>query len=218
MPHSFDNAQQLLRTVPATLVLIAMSMLGYLLYLLFTMGAPIGIIGLFTYDDFMVTNNQVSLVSREGQYWRYLTPIFLHFGLIHVVFNCLWTWELGALIERHLGASMLLPLVLVCGVGSNVAQASFGGGALFGGMSGVVYALLGFCWVYSRLMPRRRLQVPQPVVLVMLGWLVFCFVAPTELLGLGSIANASHLAGFLLGCASGAAIGAWHRVEEGRAA
>ena len=68
-------------------------------------------------------------------------------------------------------------------------------------MSGVVYGLLGFCWIHNLLLPDRWLEVPRGIIAFMLVWLVFCMVAPTELLGIGSIANAAHLAGLLLGCA-----------------
>ena len=200
------------RTVPATLVLILLSEIGFLLIYL---RAPVELISQLTFSDFRFVRGEVEFVPHSGQYWRLLTPIFLHFSWLHITFNCLWLWELGALIERRLGTTMLLPLVLVSGVVSNVAQHLFGGPSLFGGMSGVVYALLGFCWVYNALLPERYLRLPRVVIYVMLGWLVFCFVAPTQLLGLGSIANAAHLAGLLCGCGSGLFIGLWYRYEGG---
>ena len=66
----------------------------------------------------------------------------------------------------------------------------------------MVYGLLGFCWIHNLLLPDRFLDVPRGIIIFMLVWLVFCMVAPTEMLGLGSIANAAHLAGLLLGCAA----------------
>ena len=114
-----------------------------------------------------------------------------------------------------MGTAVLLPLVIVSGAASNIAQCVFGGPSLFGGMSGVVYALLGFCWVYNLLVPQRSLPVPKPIIYVMLAWLVFCFVAPTELLGLGSIANAAHAAGLLFGCGCGLLTGLWYRFDPG---
>jgi GlpG protein len=212
VPHSFNNSRELARTVPATLVLILLSVIGFLLVYL---RAPVELISSLTFSDFRFANGEIEFLPHRGEYWRLLTPMFLHFSWLHITFNCLWLWELGALIERRLGTTMLLPLVLVSGVVSNVSQYVFGGPSLFGGMSGVVYALLGFCWVYNALLPARILPLPRAVIYLMLGWLVFCFVAPTELLGLGSIANAAHLAGLLCGCGSGLFIGLWNRYEGG---
>jgi GlpG protein len=194
--------------VPVTLVLIALSVLGFLLVYL---GAPLSWIAALTYHEFELQGREVVFTPSEGEYWRVITPIFLHFGWLHITFNSLWLWELGALIEQRLGGALLLLLVLLCGAGSNIAQATYGGPALFGGMSGVVYALLGFCWVYNALLPDGRLWVPRPIIVFMLVWLVFCMVAPTELLGIGSIANAAHLGGLVLGCAVSVPVALWRR-------
>jgi GlpG protein len=192
--------------------MIALSVLGFLMFYL---GAPIAWLSALTYDAFTVEQGRVLFQSTDGQYWRLLTPIFLHFGWLHITFNSLWMWELGALIEQRLGSLLLLALVLLCGIGSNVAQHLASGPSLFGGMSGVVYALLGFCWVYNTLLPDRYLAVPRPIIAFMLLWLVFCMVAPTELLGIGSIANAAHLAGLLLGCAIAVPVALYRKQARG---
>lgn len=199
VPHRFETSRELLRAVPVTLSLIALSVLGFLLYYL---NAPLSWMSALTYHAFVVEGGQVVFREAPGEYWRLITPIFLHFGWLHITFNGLWTWELGALIEQRLGGALLLTLVFICGAGSNAAQAWYSGLSLFGGMSGVVYGLLGFCWVHNLLLPDRYLAVPPGIIVFMLIWLAFCMLAPTELLGIGSIANAAHLAGLVLGCAA----------------
>ena len=194
--------------MPVTLALILLSVAGFLMYYL---GAPLSWISALTYQSFSIEGREVVFQASPGQYWRILTPIFLHFGWLHITFNSLWMWELGALIEQRLGGPVLLALVVLCGGGSNIAQALYSGPSLFGGMSGVVYALLGFCWVYNSLLPDGRLWVPRPIIVFMLIWLVFCMVAPTELLGIGSIANAAHFAGLVLGCVLAAPLALRHR-------
>ncbi len=212
MPHTFNSPRELLRTVPVTLCLIVLSICGFLLYYL---GAPLTWIAALTYQEFSIEGREVVFRASPGEYWRIITPIFLHFGWLHITFNSLWLWELGALIEQRLGGLYLVALVLLCGGGSNVAQAAYSGPSLFGGMSGVVYALLGFCWVYNALLPNGRLWVPRAIIVFMLVWLVFCMVAPTELLGIGSIANAAHLGGLLLGCLLALPLALRHRQQQG---
>ncbi len=188
------------RRLPATLVLLALSFAGFLLVRL---GLPLEWLAKLTYTDFALRGQHLVSLPVEGQYWRLLTPAFLHFGWLHIVFNSLWLWELGGRLELRLGHCALLALVAALAVASNTAQFRAGGPGLFGGMSGVVFGLLGFSLVYSRLAAQPALAVGNGIAGFMLAWLAFCMLAPTEWLGLGSIANAAHLAGLLAGLALG---------------
>ncbi len=130
----------------------------------------------------------------DGDFWRLLTPVFLHFGLAHIVFNMLWLWQLGGPLERRLGSPELLTLIVVVGVLSNLAQYFFKPESLFGGMSGVVYALLGYFWMQGRFNPQFGMALRQPIVVMMLTWFVVCWLGVV-----GNIANMAHTAGLILG-------------------
>ncbi len=210
MPHHFSSPAEILRTVPATVGLIACSLLGFLLFYL----APFTWVSLFTFTDFQIAGDQIRFIDTQGQYWRLLTPIFLHFGWLHITFNSLWMWELGGLVEQRLGSLLLLVLVLLCGIGSNFAQYWDSGPSLFGGMSGVVYALLGFCWIYNLIWPQGGLLIPRGILIFMLGWLVFAMLGSTEALGFGTVANAAHLGGLVLGCFGGATAGLYQSIVK----
>jgi len=137
--------------------------------------------------------------TAPGEYWRLFTPVFLHYGLLHLVFNGLWTWELGRRIEFQQGSVALLLLTVLMGVISNLAQVWFTPGQLFGGMSGVIYGYLGYLVVWQRFRPVAAFALPQGIVIFMLAWLLICMLGFTELVGLGSIANAAHLGGLIAG-------------------
>jgi GlpG protein len=98
-------------------------------------------------------------------------------------------------------------LFLVIAVVSNGSQFAFGGAGLFGGMSGVVYGLLGFSWMAPLFQPAWRIQPAPALMLFMVGWLVFCMVGLVEVLGFGAIANAAHLGGLICGAVLGALFG-----------
>ncbi len=147
----------------------------------------------------------------NGQYWRLVTPVFLHFGWLHIVFNSLWLWDLGRRVEQVLGHFNMFMLFLVIAVVSNVSQFEFGGAGLFGGMSGVVYGLLGFSWVAPLLQPGWQIQPSSPIMLFMVGWLVACMAGMVEVLGFGAIANAAHVGGLLCGAVLGAVFGTLSR-------
>ena len=192
------------RSAPVTLVLIALSIAGFLILLL---NAPLEWLALFTFTPFSVENGQVFFGQFGQQYWRLVTPAFLHFGWLHIVFNCLWLWELGSRVERQMGGLNMTGLFLVIALVSNSAQYLFGGPGIFGGMSGVVYGLLGFAWVGATLQPRWAFRPSPAIMLFMVGWLVVCLVGVVEVLGFGAVANAAHVGGLLTGAALGATFG-----------
>ena len=199
------------RSRGVTLLLIGFCVLGFLLVYL---QAPMNWIAVLTYAPFEMSGDQIRFGEMHGQYWRLITPVFLHFGWLHIVFNSLWLWELGGRIEQVLGHFNLLMLFLVIALVSNTAQYAFGGPSLFGGMSGVVYGLLGFSWVAPLLQPAWQIQPTRAIMVLMVGWLVLCMVGVIEVLGFGAIANAAHLGGLLCGAVLGVAFGALSRADS----
>ncbi|MFP6860288.1 rhomboid family intramembrane serine protease [Pseudomonas sp.] len=140
---------------------------------------------------------------ESGQWWRLLTPMLIHFGILHLAMNTLWYWELGRRIEARQGAVMLLGLSLLFSLTANFAQYLHAGPSLFGGLSGVLYGLLGHCWIFQRLAPTPAYRLPPGVLVMMLAWLLICMTGIFELLQFGAIANAAHVGGLLAGCLTG---------------
>lgn len=135
---------------------------------------------------------------RRGEVWRLVTPIFVHFGLLHLIFNLMWLNELGAQIESRKGWLKYLLLIIALAVFSNVVEVLVSQSpANFGGMSGVVYGLLGFIWMKSQYDPSDRLYVDPRTLRFMLIWFGICF------LPIFSIANGAHTGGLVLGMALG---------------
>ena len=134
---------------------------------------------------------------RQGQVWRLVTPMFIHFGVLHLLFNMLWLKDLGSMIERRQGTWLLAVFVLATSVASNLAQFAWSG-PNFGGMSGVVYGLLGYAWLRGRFDPRSGLSLDRRIVMWMGIWFVLC-LTPV----MGNVANAAHAAGLAVGCAWG---------------
>ena len=179
----------------------------------------------FTFQDFSIVrgmgpDGQVGLRAElgsfaeawgRGEYWRLLTPMFLHFGVFHIAFNGLWLWEFGRRIEAAAGSMHLLMLILVTGAVSNWGQYYFEGPSLFGGMSGVLYALLGYLWIRHWLAPDPALALPRGIIVFMLAWLLLCLFGIVDLFMRGSIANAAHVSGLVVGMALGAVFGLANR-------
>lgn len=170
----------------------------------------------FTFLDFRVQGdylyfNPLAQSLDEGQWWRLVSPMLLHFGVLHLAMNSLWYWELGKRIELRQGPWALLGLTLLFSLVSNLAQHYSSGPSLFGGLSGVLYGLLGHIWLYQWLAPDRYFNLPKGVLVMMLIWLVVCLTGVVGTLGLGQIANAAHVGGLLIGCLTGLLGGALAR-------
>ncbi|MFT5721816.1 MAG: GlpG protein [Motiliproteus sp.] len=189
-----------LLSTPVTLSLIAFSLL---LTLLAGFGDNAQWLHWFTFVDFVIEGDylrfqNIEALLKSGQWWRLVTPIFLHFSLLHLVFNLLWTWELGRRVERLQGRIRLLWLALVIGVVSNLAQFIMTG-PLFGGLSGVIFGLMGYTWLWDRLNTGQRFGMPTALMTFMMIWLVLGVSGVIEWLGFGAIANTAHLVGLLSG-------------------
>ena len=129
-----------------------------------------------------------------GQPWRLFTPMFLHFGFLHIFFNLWWLKDLGTAIERVFSPRYLLILVLVIAAFSHVLEYAISGPRTFGGMSGVVYGLFAFIWIRGRLDPSFPYRMPQQLVTFLLIWLLLGFTG-----WVGPIANWVHSGGLLVG-------------------
>jgi GlpG protein len=134
---------------------------------------------------------------REGSIWRLWCPIFLHFGFAHILFNSMWLFSLGSMIEARCGTRTLAGLVFLIGMLSNIAQRA-AGSVNFGGMSGVVYGLIGYVWIRGKFDPASGVGLDAQSRMMSLIWLVVCMTGMV-----GPIANTAHFSGLILGMAWG---------------
>lgn len=134
--------------------------------------------------------------SELTDVWRVFTPSLMHFSIMHITFNLLWWWYLGGKIENKLGTRPLLFLLIVAGTLPSILQ-FYMTGPNFGGLSGVVYAVVGYTWLMGIRKPSAEIGLPQSYMAFMVIWLVLGF---TDLLGM-PIANGAHIGGLLVGLA-----------------
>jgi GlpG protein len=142
---------------------------------------------------------------RNGELWRLITPIFFHarltelggLGVLHLFFNVLWMYSLGTVLERARGSWWLLLFVVVSAALSNTGQYLMSGPG-FGGLSGVIYGLLGYIWIKGKFDPNSDLALPSQIVTMMIAWYFLCLFG-----FMGNIANTAHTVGALTGMAWG---------------
>lgn len=151
----------------------------------------------------------VGMSGVGSQWWRLLTPAIMHFSVMHIAFNLLWWWELGGLIERGQSALRLLGITLVIALVSNAAQ-GLQYGLKFGGLSGVIYGLLGYLWIYPLCNPAAGFRLRKEILWFMIGWLVIGYTGVLDPF-FGPVSNVGHLSGLLAGMVLGALIGLVNR-------
>ncbi len=96
----------------ATYVILGFTVLVYLLQMASTM-----MLG----DDLpLMFGARVTGLMREGQWWRFLTPVFLHGSVGHIFFNMYALLSLGSFLERQFGHGRFLLLYFLGGFAGNV--------------------------------------------------------------------------------------------------
>ncbi|MEB2857329.1 rhomboid family intramembrane serine protease [Pseudomonas atacamensis] len=205
-------AEQLKHAKATGLILLLSLIVGGLTFL----GENLETLRWLTFLDFRVIGEYIHFTPladslAAGQWWRLVTPMLIHFGILHLAMNGMWYWELGRRIESRQGSINLIGLTLLFSLVSNYAQFVWSGPSLFGGLSGVLYGLLGHCWIFQLLAPNPAYRLPRGVLVMMLVWLVVCMFGLISLIGFGQIANAAHLSGLLIGCFTGLLGGLYNR-------
>tara|TARA_B110001454_G_scaffold32716_1_gene32035 strand:+ start:65 stop:691 length:627 start_codon:yes stop_codon:yes gene_type:complete len=133
------------------------------------------------------------------EWWRLITPVFLHFSITHLAFNCLWIYILGSRIEGLDGKAIFLLIFLISGIASNAGEFIWTGQYFFGGLSGSVYGLLGYCFIMDLDQKMSRYDLPIALYLFMFIWLLIGFTGILSFFGFGNIANTAHLVGMMAG-------------------
>lgn len=136
------------------------------------------------------------LPDQAEEIWRYFSHTLVHLSLSHLLFNLLWWWLFARLIERNQGIMRIICLYLISSIISGFAQ-YFASGATFFGLSGVVYAVLGYVWLESYFDRTKQFNVPTGFSWLLIIGIISGFFSP--LLGI-SIGNSAHISGLICGC------------------
>tara|TARA_S200000501_G_C20767910_1_gene719173 strand:+ start:252 stop:1181 length:930 start_codon:yes stop_codon:yes gene_type:complete len=167
---------------------------GSVRYLFYPLLPSVSLFGLLAEID------NLSLVLRT------LTPMLLHFGELHLVFNLLWLWYFGQQLENMISWWEFALLVTVTAFVGNTAQYWQLGYNNFGGMSGVIYGLVGFVWVLSKGLPNSGLLISTKMFIAFVAGLILM-----ETFASSSIATAAHVGGLFSGLMLGVTFAVYYR-------
>jgi rhomboid protease GluP len=128
----------------------------------------------------------------DGEWWRFITPVFLHIGFLHLAMNTLALYYLGISVERMYGHTRFLFIYLFSGFIGFIASFLFSS-SLSAGASGAIFGCLGALLYFSTIWPKAFFKTMGiNVILVLVINLAFGFTAT-------GIDNAGHLGGLVGG-------------------
>lgn len=208
----------LTRPAPFTLIFLVANIILYLL-MTFSGGADDGTL--------VAYGAKLNSLIKQGEWWRFVTPIFLHitlpvFGPLHIIINMYGLWMIGPYVERLYGSAKFVVFWVVTGIAGVVAsyltlRPSLGGGTLgsflfkvedtsSAGASGALFGLIGVLFVFGL---KFRNELPEGFKRAFgAGMLPTIFIN----LFIGFLArryidNAAHLGGFVSGAALALVVG-----------
>lgn len=134
-------------------------------------------IGLFALSlavgSFAMTFGMIPAAVAKGEWWRLLTSTFLHFGILHLLFNMAALYWLGPPVERALGSARFAALYFLSALGGSVASYWFSDRrTLSTGASGALFGMVAAMIVMGR---KMRADVSQLVLLLAVN-VVYGFV------------------------------------------
>jgi membrane associated rhomboid family serine protease/Flp pilus assembly protein TadD len=154
-------------------------------------------------------------LTLNGQWWRLITSMFVHFGIVHIGLNMWCLWNLGRAAEQLMGRASYLLAYFVSGIFASIVSVYWHPMAAGAGASGAIFGMAGVLvsYVYLKKTP-SHLQINNR----MLGSLG-TFIAYNLAFGaLPGISNAAHIGGLVMGLAVGAALPAAGANENARRA
>jgi rhomboid protease GluP len=131
-------------TIPLTRPIVSYFMLGFTI-LIFIL--QFGSLQLWNVDLVAAIGVKNNAALRAGEYWRFLTPIFLHANELHILFNMYALFQLGPMIESVMGRTRFISIYFLSGVAGVVCSLAFSTSDSLGA-SGAIFGLIGAWAVY----------------------------------------------------------------------
>jgi membrane associated rhomboid family serine protease len=142
-------------------------------------------------------------LTLNGQWWRLVTSMFVHFGIVHIGLNMWCLWNLGRAAEQLMGRASYLLAYFVSGIFSSIASVYWHPMGASAGASGAIFGMAGVLVSYVYLKKTPSHMTVNSRMLGSLG----TFIAYNLAFGaLPGISNAAHIGGLVMGLVVGAAL------------
>ena len=140
--------------------------------------------------DLILWGGNLRSLTTDGQWWRLLTSVFIHGGIIHIFYNLISLFLIGMFLESYIGSKRFMIVYLLCGIFASIASLYWHENTISVGASGAIFGMFG---LFLALMLLNLIDK------TMLKFVLF-FVGINLLVGIiGMIDMAAHLGGLVSG-------------------
>lgn len=177
-----ESFSQYIRLYPVVSILLAANIIAFLLTMLPFIGDQVYFAG-------MGINSYIA----AGEWWRFFTPMFLHAGIMHILFNMFCLFVFGPELEKITGKVRFITLYLLSGIFGNVAVYFLKDlGYAHVGASGAIFGIFGafgaLVYYTKKMLPELR-QIILPIIAISI---VMTFVQ-------SGINVTAHIVGLIVG-------------------
>jgi membrane associated rhomboid family serine protease len=137
----------------------------------------------------------LNVFTLDGQPWRIITCMFLHFGVVHLAVNMFGLYSLGTFLEPHIGSARFMIIYMICGIAASITSLFFNSYIISAGASGAIFGIYGYqlgAEVVSTYHDWSKLQK------VLINFVIFA-VVNTLIAGRGGIDTSAHIGGAVTG-------------------
>ncbi|WP_054112668.1 rhomboid family intramembrane serine protease [Marinagarivorans algicola] len=194
--HVLSGVFTFIKMAPITVALIVLGAIGYCI-----VAMPwLTLYQLMTFTPIKIVDTRLFVAPWQWQEsWRALSPIFLHFGIGHIIFNAMAMLQMGSWVERLWGFKWYALVCLCAALAGNGLQYFWDHSPMFGGLSGVVYGVFTFNYITQRVNPTKAFILPRAMYIWLAVFLLAGFTPFFTLLFGVQVANGAHLGGALGG-------------------
>ena len=160
--------------------------------------------GIPGFTEMFVLNSGKAL---GGEFWRFVSSMFLHSGITHLIYNLFALLFFGGLLEKLIGSKRFLVLFFISGIGANLVSVWFYPSSL--GASGAIYGILGALAVLKPMVMVWAFGLILPMFLAAILWII------GGVIGIFVPSNTGHIA-HLSGIGVGIILGLILLVRKGK--
>ena len=133
--------------------------------------------------------------TLDGEQWRVISSMFLHFGVIHLLVNMLGLYLLGSTLEQITGVPRFILIYFFCGIAAGIASLLFNLYTISAGASGAIFGLFGYRLGAELVQDSNDRQKLIALAIGFIGFVIINTLVATSI----SVDIAGHLGGFIAG-------------------